>query len=104
MDSLCSCGLRRPSWTSAEARTVAFMDIGTHSIRLLLVRIHPDDSSTVIAQLKQRVRLGDRAFTRQPLQPDAIERAVCVARQFAQSDTPRRAGGLMSRAASKAAG
>jgi exopolyphosphatase / guanosine-5'-triphosphate,3'-diphosphate pyrophosphatase len=69
---------------SAEARTVAFMDIGTNSIRLLVVRIQPDYSSTVLTQLKQMVRLGDGAFRHQHLQPDAIDRAVSVARQFAQ--------------------
>ena len=68
----------------AEARTVAFMDLGTNSIRLLVVRIHPDYSSTVLTQLKQMVRLGDGAFTLQHLQPDAIDRAAYVARQFAQ--------------------
>ena len=68
----------------AEARTVAFMDIGTHSIRLLVVRIHPDYSSTVLTQLKHTVRLGEGAFTYQRLHPDAIDRAVFVARQFAQ--------------------
>jgi exopolyphosphatase/guanosine-5'-triphosphate,3'-diphosphate pyrophosphatase len=60
------------------------MDIGTHAIRLLVVRIHPDYSTTVLTQLKQMVRLGDGAFTHQQLQPDAIDRAVLVARQFAQ--------------------
>ena len=70
--------------TSAETRTVAFMDIGTNSIRLLVVRIQPDYSSTVLTQLKQMVRLGDRAFSHQHLQPDAIDRAVSVTRQFAQ--------------------
>ena len=70
--------------TSAEARTVAFMDIGTNSIHLLVVRIQPDYSSTVLTQIKQMVRLGDRAFSHQHLQPDAIDRAVFVARQFAQ--------------------
>ena len=70
--------------SSAEARTVAFMDIGTNSIRLLLVRIHPDFSYTILTQLKQMVRLGDGAFTLQHLQPNAIDHAVSVARQFAQ--------------------
>jgi exopolyphosphatase/guanosine-5'-triphosphate,3'-diphosphate pyrophosphatase len=68
----------------AEARTVAFMDVGTHAIRLLVVRIHPDYSSTILTQLKHMVRLGEGAFTHQRLQPDAIDRAVVVARQFAQ--------------------
>ena len=70
--------------TRAEARTVAFMDLGTNSIRLLLVRIQPDYSYAVLTQLKQMVRLGEGAFTHQHLQPHAIDRAVCVARQFAQ--------------------
>jgi exopolyphosphatase/guanosine-5'-triphosphate,3'-diphosphate pyrophosphatase len=60
------------------------MDIGTNSIRLLVVRIHPDHSTMVLTQLKQMVRLGDGAFTHQHLQPDAVDRAVFVARQFAQ--------------------
>jgi exopolyphosphatase / guanosine-5'-triphosphate,3'-diphosphate pyrophosphatase len=75
---------RRIPLTSAEARTVAFVDIGTYSMRLLLVRIHPDCSYTILTQLKQIVRLGDGAFTHQHLQPNAIDRAVCVARQFAR--------------------
>src|SRR5262245_54949103 len=90
-DILCSCWYvlvsqeeRRTLLISAEARTVAFIDIGTNSIRLLVVRIHPDYSSTVLTQLKQMIRLGDGAFTLQHLQPDAIDRAVYVARQFAQ--------------------
>jgi exopolyphosphatase / guanosine-5'-triphosphate,3'-diphosphate pyrophosphatase len=70
--------------TSAEARTVAFMDLGTNSIHLLLVRIQPDYSYVVLTQLKQTVRLGEGAFIHQHLQPDAIDRAVFVARQFAQ--------------------
>jgi exopolyphosphatase/guanosine-5'-triphosphate,3'-diphosphate pyrophosphatase len=60
------------------------MDLGTNSIRLLVVRIHPDGSSTVLTQLKHMVRLGEGAFTHQRLQPEAIDRAVFVARQFAQ--------------------
>ena len=43
--------------TSAEARTVAFMDIGTNSIRLLLVRLYPNHSYTILTELKQIVRL-----------------------------------------------
>ena len=69
--------------SSTEARTVAFMDIGTNSIRVLVVRIHPDYSTTVLTQLKQMVRLGDGAFAHRHLQPDAIDCAVFVARQFA---------------------
>ena len=69
--------------TPAEARHVAFMDIGTNSIRLLLVRINPNRSTNVLIQLKQTVRLGEGEFDDQVLQPEAIDRAVSVSEQFA---------------------
>lgn len=69
--------------TPAEARHVAFMDIGTNSIRLLLVRINPNHSTNVLIQLKQTVRLGEGEFSDQVLQPEAIDRAVSVSQQFA---------------------
>ena len=69
--------------TPAEARHVAFMDIGTNSIRLLLVRINPNHSTNVLIQLKQTVRLGEGEFDDQVLQPEAIDRAVAVSEQFA---------------------
>ena len=72
-----------PQQTISDMHTVAFMDIGTNSIRLLVVRIHPNHSSTVLTQLKQMVRLGEGEFAEQLLQPAAIDRAVLVSQQFA---------------------
>lgn len=66
-----------------DARNVAFVDIGTNSIRLLLVRINPNHSYTVLTQLKQVVRLGEGEFADQQLQPQAVDRAVLVGQQFA---------------------
>jgi exopolyphosphatase/guanosine-5'-triphosphate,3'-diphosphate pyrophosphatase len=59
------------------------MDIGTNSMRLLVVQLQPNHSYTVLAQLKEMVRLGEGEFATQLLQPQAIDRAVLVARQFA---------------------
>jgi exopolyphosphatase/guanosine-5'-triphosphate,3'-diphosphate pyrophosphatase len=59
------------------------MDIGTNSIRLLVVEINPNHSHTVLHQLKETVRLGENEFVDQHLQPQAIERATAVIRQFA---------------------
>ena len=64
-------------------RRVAFMDIGTNSIRLLIVRVNPNHSTNVLIQLKQTVRLGEGEFDTQLLQPKAVERAVSVTQQFA---------------------
>jgi exopolyphosphatase/guanosine-5'-triphosphate,3'-diphosphate pyrophosphatase len=69
--------------TTTDARIVAFMDIGTNSIRLLLVQLHPNHSYTILTQLKEMVRLGEGEFTNQHLQPEAMDRAVLVVRQFA---------------------
>lgn len=65
-----------------EAHLVAFMDIGTNSIRLLVVRINPNHTTTVVTQLKHMVRLGEGEFTNQYLQPAPMDRAVQVVREF----------------------
>ena len=63
--------------------TVGFIDIGTNSVRLLVVRLHRNRAYTVIHQLKETVRLGEDAFRHQHLRPEAMDRAVSVLRQFA---------------------
>ena len=70
--------------SSAAARTVAFIDIGTNSVRLLLVRLQPNHAYTILTQLRQIVRLGEGEFANQHLQPEAMARTVAVARQFAE--------------------
>lgn len=69
--------------TDMAARVVAFIDIGTNSVRLLGVRIFPNHSYTVLTQLKHTVRLGEGEFDDRCLQPQAIDRAVLVCQQFA---------------------
>ena len=46
----------------SEGRVVAFIDIGTNSIRLLLVRINPNGSFQPLTKQKETVRLGDKEF------------------------------------------
>ena len=62
---------------------VGFMDLGTNAARLLLVRITPNHSYTVITQQKEFVRLGEGEFSENTLQPAAMDRAVLVCRKFA---------------------
>jgi len=66
-----------------EPRVAAFIDIGTNSIRLLIVRIDSNASYTILTPLKETVRLGEGEFADNYLQPAAIDRAVLVCRQFA---------------------
>lgn len=70
--------------SSLEARIVAFMDLGTNSLRLLLVRLQPHHASTILTELRQSVRLGDDAFATQHLQPEAMAHTVAAVKAFAE--------------------
>ena len=59
------------------AETVAYIDIGTNSARLMVVRFAPDHSWTVLSMQKETVRLGEGEFGDvRELQPAAMERAA----------------------------
>lgn len=74
-------GSRRPR---AAGKVVAFVDMGTNSVRLLLVRIRPNHSFTVLNSQKETIRLGDHEFGERRLQKAAMDRAVLVCRRFAE--------------------
>ena len=65
-------------------KIVGFIDIGTNSVRLLVVRINPNRSYTVLSQEKEVVRLGEGEFRDQMLTPVAIFRGVTVVKKFAE--------------------
>ncbi len=62
---------------------VGFVDIGTNAVRLLVVRINPNFSYTIISQEKEVVRLGEDEFKDNILKPQAMERAIFVCGKFA---------------------
>ena len=64
--------------------TVAFLDFGTNSVRLLIVRVESNQSLTVLQKQKETVRLGEGEFGTGMLRPEAIARATDVAARFAQ--------------------
>jgi exopolyphosphatase/guanosine-5'-triphosphate,3'-diphosphate pyrophosphatase len=66
------------------SRIVAFLDVGTNSIRLLVVRIEPPSTFSVLLQRREAVRLGEGEFEKHILQEPAIQRAVLVGRNFAE--------------------
>ena len=51
-----------------QERVVGFIDLGTNSVRLLLVRINRDRSYRVLSQLKETIRIGDGEFIAERLQ------------------------------------
>ncbi len=60
----------------------AFMDLGTNSIRLLVVRINDNGSYTVLRKEKAFARLGEGAFQEGRLQEEAMDRALVIACRF----------------------
>ncbi len=69
---------------NSTSRITGFIDIGTNSIRLLLVQ-HDNDSYRIISQQKETVRLGEGEFGNSEfLQPEAVNRAVLVCSKFAE--------------------
>jgi exopolyphosphatase/guanosine-5'-triphosphate,3'-diphosphate pyrophosphatase len=61
---------------------VAFVDIGTNTIRLLLVRINPNQSFTILNTEEEIVRLGEGEFVDQHLLAEAMRRAAVVCGTF----------------------
>ncbi|MCE5299180.1 MAG: Ppx/GppA family phosphatase [Methanoregulaceae archaeon] len=66
----------------SQERVVAFIDIGTNSIRLLIVRLFPNCTYNVLSRQKETVRLGEGEFDDDLILDDAIDRAVTVCRNF----------------------
>jgi exopolyphosphatase/guanosine-5'-triphosphate,3'-diphosphate pyrophosphatase len=64
-------------------RVVAFMDVGTNSVRVMIVRINPNHSYTVISKQKEAIRLGEGEFDDGHLPPENMDRAVLVCARLA---------------------
>ncbi len=63
-------------------RVVAFIDIGTNSIRLLIVRLFRNCTYNVLTSQKEVVRLGEGEFGQEMIHAEAMERAVIVCKNF----------------------
>ena len=62
-----------------QDRILAAIDIGTNSIHMVVVRIHPTlPAFTIIAREKDTVRLGDRDPKTGDLTPEAMARAIAA--------------------------
>lgn len=73
-----------PSKPVKPEKTVAFIDIGTNSVRLLLVRLHTNLTYTILSVQKETVRLGEGEFINDTLKQEAMQRALDVCKQFAE--------------------
>lgn len=66
-------------------KVVAFIDLGTNSARLLIVRLNINSSYSVLRRQKEAVRLGQGEFIHGVLDDSAMDRAVLVCRQFVET-------------------
>jgi exopolyphosphatase/guanosine-5'-triphosphate,3'-diphosphate pyrophosphatase len=66
----------------ASGRVVAFIDIGTNSVRMLVVRFNPNHSYSILTRQKQQVRLGEGEFDDEEITREAIDRTCLVCRKF----------------------
>ena len=72
------------STETSSGEVVAFIDIGTNAIRLLVVRLIPSHSYSTVTQQREAARLGEGEFANRRLQPQAMDRAVLVCRKFVE--------------------
>ena len=69
----------------AAAEVLGCLDIGTNSVRLMVVRIEPGGTWSTLTVQKEPVRLGEGEFGElSALQPQAMDRAVLVCRTFVE--------------------
>lgn len=66
-----------------KGRTVAILDLGSNSLRMMVVRIGENRVTSVLNQVKQMVRLGEGAFEEHRLQPEPMRRTIAALRGFA---------------------
>ena len=74
----------RPVKRSTDGTIMAFFDIGTNAIRMLLWRINRNHTYTILSKQREAVRLGEGEFTTQKIQNEPIQRAVLVCSKFAR--------------------
>lgn len=78
----------------------AFIDLGTNSVRLSVVRFEAGQVHTVLAQRKQTVRLGEGEYADGRLQLAAMRRAAAVCREFAEMARGKQAASITAIATS----
>jgi exopolyphosphatase / guanosine-5'-triphosphate,3'-diphosphate pyrophosphatase len=65
-----------------KPRVVAFVDMGTNSVRLMIARFESGKAYKELSLQKEMIRLGEGQFDDDKIKPEAMERAVAVCRNF----------------------
>jgi exopolyphosphatase/guanosine-5'-triphosphate,3'-diphosphate pyrophosphatase len=73
-----------PSPTDANASTIAAIDMGSNSLRMVIAEVLPDGRIEVLERLQRAVRLGHDTFRRGRLSSNSMRAAVAVLRDYRQ--------------------
>ena len=65
-----------------SGKRIAILDLGSNSLRMMIVRISRQNVASVLNQVKQMVRLGEGAFETHMLQPEPMRRTIAALRGF----------------------
>ena len=68
----------------SDDRVLAFIDLGTNSIRMSVVRIKANQAYTILREEKEIVRLGEHVFGSDYLQTKVMQKAVLVCQKFVE--------------------
>lgn len=68
--------------SNIDSHTVGFIDVGTNSIHLLVVRFYPESVGTPVFQDKESVRLGQSLYSTGTISKEAIDKAGLVVTRF----------------------
>lgn len=71
-----------PHLIPSTGDVTAFIDLGTNSVRLLVVRVNPNQSYTILRREKEFARLGEGEFQDQYLKEEAMGRAIAICGRF----------------------
>ncbi len=65
-----------------EPTTVAVIDVGSNSVRLVVAQVHPDGHTDVLERLQQPVRMGQDTFRTGRLSAQTVRAVVNVMRDY----------------------
>jgi len=68
----------------ANTKTVAAIDVGSNSLRMVVAQVHPDGRIEVLERLQRAVRLGQDTFRRGRLGAQSMRAALAILRDYQQ--------------------
>ena len=74
--------LPRSGTATQAVQTVAAVDIGTNSLRMVIAEVTPDGRTEVLERLQRSVRLGQDTFRRGRLGAESMRAALAVLKDF----------------------